>query len=156
MMGDDCSMREAVLANASALTPELNDHVANCPTCKAALSAHRWMNTLSAETLVPTLPDPGRIWLKATLLRARASAEEATRPIDIVQRITYTLLVAAWVGAGMWQLPHLVSWFHRIRTQQFVTSAASTMPFSPEMFLVFAGLVLVTITMSIHALLQQE
>jgi len=152
----DCPMEHAVLEHATELDPALRQHVATCETCGQALETNEWMKRLAATTAPADFPDPARIWLKATLLRARTTADEVARPIDLVQKVSYASVVAAWAATAVWQFPHLLSWIDRVRSQALVVGSTPVIHFSPNLFWIFSGLTLVTIALSVHAVLQED
>ena len=86
--------------------PGLREHAASCPACREVALVTGAFATLARDSSGQGgLPDARQIWWRAQWLRSRATAERATRPIVLYQRVAAaaTLLALGVFGALDWR-----------------------------------------------------
>lgn len=115
-MKKDCPFESDVLKGLTGggLTPELETHVKNCPSCGEATAVHDWMNRFQAvasdkAVVNKRLPDAETIWRKAQAVRSvpvvdKELEKKAMRPLRFMHRAAYWF--TAFV-AGYFILTHI-------------------------------------------------
>ena len=109
----DCVHERAVhrALKSDTWTPELLDHVADCPGCADLMLVARFFqqsDALSGSEV--RLPDPSFIWWRAQMKARAAAADRATRIISFVQHaaIASGALLAVLAVVRLW--PRWKSW----------------------------------------------
>jgi hypothetical protein len=91
-----CPQLNAVSSAAGGALPvELERHAADCPECADALLVQSFLGAGAARMVPEALPDAGSVYWRARLRARLDRAERATRPIAVLDRVTYA------VGAGV-------------------------------------------------------
>jgi hypothetical protein len=78
------------------LNAELARHASSCAICADTLAVSELLQSDRSATHV--LPDPDFLWWKAHLATKQMALERATRPIDLVRKVSYLGLAVA----GVW------------------------------------------------------
>jgi hypothetical protein len=107
-----CSYEDAVVATALAgpdasPTPELQAHLAGCPSCREVHGLVSVLHEDRADTLAQVqVPSAGLVWWKATLRSRHEDAARATRPITVVAALTAACLVGLLASVS-----GLIAWY---------------------------------------------
>jgi hypothetical protein len=132
--------------------PALREHVATCATCREALEAFDFMQTLAAD--VPDvdhrLPDAGRIWWRAQLVRRWQTERRVARQLDRVYPVQAAIFAAAVVLAVLLSWPVVERWVARTELGGATLLAASLVPAGMLTSLI-GGAVLVALVMVVMA-----
>jgi hypothetical protein len=104
-----CPMEETILAatRSEGFTDEVSRHLSTCRSCSDAVTVDRLFQLESrALPELDRLPDPRRIWLRARQQRLAQAAQQATRPIRMVEKLAMgTGAAGLAVGTAMaWPL----------------------------------------------------
>jgi hypothetical protein len=130
---------------------------------EAAVSAliDPWMSQFAAlPDREHLLPDPSVVWLKAQLLRDRAIAERATRPMNSIQLASYLIVAACWAAVLRWKWPVIDVWMHRLSPGRMVLGASADAAASASVSFAFVTALIVlaslTIAVALHTILAEE
>jgi hypothetical protein len=110
MTSTSCPHEEAVTAAARSgdWSPELQAHRDGCLTCAELTLVVAALATDADELagIEAPLPDPGPIWLRASLATRERNFQRATRAIVWVQRATIAVAIAVGLAfvPGLWNL----------------------------------------------------
>ena len=145
MSDHSCPFENAVAAaaNSGVWTPELRGHRDGCMTC-AELTLVAAALAEDADELLGLsrpLPDPGIIWLRASIAKRENDFRRATRAIAWVQRAT----IAAVLAVGLTFAPGVWTRIKAVVGSLDLGSAAADLPRaagSPTLVLVTSLLVL--------------
>lgn len=134
MRSDQCAHEDAVAraAGNGRWDGELADHRDRCPICAevalvaAALAADA--DEFSAHA--PPPPDPGLIWLRASLAARERQVKKATRVISVVQKtaLVCTVSVALWFVPAVWR--SLTEAISRVDVEPAVLTGSAGFPIS--------------------------
>ena len=80
----------------------LKTHVANCPVCREIVQTSRWMQALAQRSEKDMLlPDAGLLWWKAHLSQIHAHAEQAQKPLVVVEVISEAAIALAAIALAL-------------------------------------------------------
>jgi len=122
--------QEVVTAlEAGSWSAALRQHVRTCQACADQLLVAEALAIAVAEERPDTsLPDPGRIWLRARLAERSAARARATRLITVVEWLAAATGVAVSVAALAWAWPSLRSWLGLLGSVKQVAQAGAANP----------------------------
>ena len=126
---------------------------------EAAVST--WMSRFAAmPDREHLLPDPSVVWLKAQLLRDRAIADRATRPMNSIQLASYLVVAACWAAVLTWKWPVIDLWMHRLTPGRLVLGASADGAASASIPFAFVTALIVlaslTIAVALHTIMAEE
>ena len=134
----------------------LREHVRTCADCSAAASVSPWMDRLGrTDERQHKLPDPSVVWLKSQILRGSMVAERASRPVTIVQIISYVGVAASWAAFLTWKWPAVQRWISGWSPQDIASHAAAG-PVSLGVLVSFFVLSSVTVMLALHTIIAEE
>jgi hypothetical protein len=106
-----CPQLDAVLSAAGgALPDELGRHAAGCPECADALLVQGFLVAGAARMVPVALPDAGAVYWRARLRERLHRAERATRPIAVLDRVSYALAAAVLAALALSQGRSALDW----------------------------------------------
>ena len=80
----------------------LKSHVAECASCRELVQTTRWMQTLAQRSETDMLmPDAGLLWWKAHLAQIHAHAEQAQKPLVVVEVISEAAIALAPIALAL-------------------------------------------------------
>lgn len=159
-MSERCAQESHVTRSYSEGNPSesLRAHVATCDDCSAAAAIAPFMSSFSRTADRQwRLPDPSVIWLKAQLLRGNVMADRVSRPLNILQMLTYVIVAGGWAAVLTWKWSSVQQWLLSLTPQSMVggvagAESAVSIPF----VLVVAGLASLTGMLALHTILAEE
>jgi hypothetical protein len=157
-VSDVCRFERDTIASAESgqWTDVLREHVRTCADCAAAASVSAWMDRLGrTDERQHKLPDPSVVWLKSQILRGSMVAERASRPVTILQIISYVGVAAAWAGFLSWKWPSIQRWISGWSPHD-IASHATAGPISLGMLASFFVLSSVTVMLALHTIIAEE
>ena len=84
--------------------PDHREFVASCEECSAAAVVDPWMKRFaSVSDREHILPHPSIVWLKAQVMRNTAEVARASRPMTVVQWMSYLVVAAGWAALLTWK-----------------------------------------------------
>lgn len=103
-------------------TAALRAHVAQCAGCSDEALVTGVLGTWAAQGVTEPLPDSSRVWWAAQVAARHAAAEQAMRPIRLVERAA-GVVVAGLALAGMRWAPDLDSFSPLLRIPSLAADA---------------------------------
>jgi hypothetical protein len=97
-------------ATAGSWEPALRAHLEQCPPCAEVALVAGFMNATEAGTAGVHLPDAELVWWKAQLRARRAAAEQATRPIALVEKVACAGGGLALIAVLAFLWPYVQAW----------------------------------------------
>jgi hypothetical protein len=138
-------------------TESLRTHVSECADCAAAAAAAPWMTRFSRTSAHEhRLPDPSIIWLKAQLMQGTADAARATRPMTIVQLVSYVIVASGWAGLLTWKWNAVQTWIGSFTPRGFAHAAVRPESLSLSFFAVVFILASTTVMLALHTILAED
>lgn len=152
---NECRFERDVIAGR--WTDSLRAHVAQCADCEAAMLAAPYMKELaSVDMREHPLPDPQVVWLKAQLLRNLRGVERASRPLKVVQAVSYVVVAAAWTTVLAWKWAAIQALLHSFSPERFVQNAGQAASLSMTFFAVIFILSSITIGLALHTMIAED
>ena len=152
--------RESEIVRAAAQdrwTEELRAHLTECEDCMQAAITAPWMERFSRiSDREHILPDPSIVWLKAKLLQSSADVSRASRPLDIVQLIAYTVVAGGWAALLTWRWDAVKAWIGAFTPTSIVTNAARAESLSMSFFALLFVLASFTVMLALHTIMAEE
>jgi len=158
-MSESCRFESDVLRASSEdrWTESLRRHLTECDECIATASVAPWMGRFARiGDREHILPDPQIVWLKAQLLQGSIDVARISRPMNIVQMVSYLVVAGGWAALLTWKWELVEKWmtgFTPTGIMQNVTRAEA-LPIT------FLALVLIlatmTVTLALHTILAEE
>jgi hypothetical protein len=132
----------------------LRRHLAECDDCAMTASIAPWMTSFARlGDREHRLPDPSIVWLKAKLMQGTAEASRATRPLTIIQMVSYLVVAGGWASVLMWKWDAIEKWIHGLTPTGVISNTAS-------LSLSFFGIVFVlasmTVMLALHTILAED
>lgn len=135
----------------------LRRHLAECDECVATAAVAPWMTSFARiSDRQHRLPDPAIVWLKAKMLQSSAEATRATRPMTVVQIISYVVVAAGWAAVLTWKWEALQSWLRSFTPTGVITASANAQALSPSIFATVLVLVSMTVMLALHTIMAEE
>ena len=138
-------------------TDSLRSHLGECDDCVAAASAAPWMTRfarISDRTRV--LPDPQVVWLKAKLLQGVVDVDRVSRPMNIVQLVSYLAVAAGWAAMLTWKWDVVEAWMHGLTPAGIVENVAGGQSLSMAFFALLFVLGSMTVMVAMHTIMAEE
>ncbi len=158
-MTESCRLEPAILraSGEDRWTGALRRHLTECDDCVEAVSAAPWMTRFARigdrEHL---LPDPQIVWLKAQLLQGTADVARVSRPMNLVQLLSYLVVAGGWAALLTWKWALVETWlagFTPTGLMQNVTRGESLSMSFLAFMLVLATM---TVSLALHTILAEE
>lgn len=156
-MNEPCRFEREVVAGR--MTDALRAHLADCLDCAAAASVAPWMQRFAGfSDREHILPNPAVLWLKAQLLRSSADAARISRPITIVQLLSYAVIAAGWAALLTWKWDVIEVWLRGMTPSGIVANASSassaslSFPFMAMIFMLGSA----TAMLALHTIVADE
>lgn len=157
-MSDICRYEHEMVAAAESgqWTDELREHARTCADCAAAVSVSAWMDLLGrTDERQHKLPDPSVVWLKSQILRGSMVVERASRPITLLQIISYVGVAGAWAAFLSVKWASIQRWITGWSPQDIASHAAAG-PVSLSVLAAFFVLSSITVMLALHTILAEE
>jgi len=157
-VSDICRYERDMVAAAESgqWTDELREHARTCADCAAAASVSAWMNLLGrTDERQHKLPDPSIVWLKSQILRGSMVAERASRPVTLLQIISYVGVAGAWAAFLSVKWPSIQGWISGWSPHDIASHAAAG-PVSLSVLAAFFVLSSITVMLALHTILAEE
>ena len=155
----NCEREPAVLkaVESGEWSKGLPAHAKTCEVCSdALLVAHYLQSQAQAAQAEAPLPDAGLIWWKAQLQAKRAAAERATRPIVILEKISYAVGAVGIAVLLVWFWPQIANWTGMFKLV-WAQAASLGMPLQPSTYLLAGGgLILFAFVFFLYAVWAEE
>jgi hypothetical protein len=139
-------------------TAALREHLAGCDDCIAAASIAPWMHRFAAIVdREHRLPDASIVFLKAKLLQGSADLRRASRPMDIVQMISYLVVAGGWASLLTWKWKAVEAWLHGFTpTSILLQNTTRTESLSMSFFALVLVLASITVMLALHTIMAEE
>jgi hypothetical protein len=149
--------REILAAASEGWSEKESAHAAGCVECATAAQVDPWMKRFARINLrEQVLPDPSLVWLKANLLRGNEQAVRATRPLDVVQLLSYLIVAGGWASLLTLRWDTIREWMASLTPSAIMHHAGS----APSLSLSFVTIVFVlssmTVMLAMHTILAEE
>ncbi|HEX7707539.1 MAG TPA: hypothetical protein VF701_13875 [Thermoanaerobaculia bacterium] len=149
--------REILTAASEEWSEQQIAHVAECVECAAAAQAGPWMKGFARINLREhVLPDPTLVWLKANLLRGNVQATRATRPLDVVQMLSYLIVAAGWAAVLTLRWDSIREWMVSLTPAAIVQQAGSAPSLSLSFITIVFVLASMTVMLAMHTILVED
>ena len=138
----NCERESAVLkaAESGQWSKGLRAHAQACEVCSdALLVTHYLQSQAQAAQAEAPLPDAGLIWWKAQLQAKRAAAERATRPIVILEKISYAVGAVGIAVLLVWFWPQIANWAGMFKLVWAQSSSLGMPLLQPSAYLLAGG-----------------
>ncbi len=158
-MSEACRFEPQVLraAQEDRWTDALRTHVSWCDDCVAAMSVAPWMGQFARMSdREHILPDPSIIWLKAKLLQSATEANRATRPLSVMQMVSYAIVAAGWAVVLLWKWESIEAWLYSFTPGGMVESVSGAQSLSMSFFGIVFALASMTVMLAMHTILAEE
>jgi hypothetical protein len=150
-----CRFEQDVIAGR--WTDSLRGHVAQCADCEATMLVAPQMKELaSVDMREHPLPDPQVVWLKAQLLRNTVAAERGSRPLKIVQMISYVVVAGGWTAVLAWKWIAIQAVIHSMTPASLLQNAGQAASLSVTFFALVFVLSSITIGVALHTILAED
>ena len=116
---------EVVKATRTGFWPEtLRSHTEGCEACSEALLVSQFLNEETADAITEAqatspLPEAGLVWWKAQLRARQEAVRRASRPVAIVEALSYTIAVVTAGALLVWAWPQVQGWATLFRVAGF-------------------------------------
>ena len=138
-------------------TDALREHVQTCSDCSAAALAAPFMTRFARiDERRGKLPDPNVVWLKAQLLGSTAAAQRATRPLNILQMISYVIVAGGWASVLTWKWSDLQRWLLGFTPLQMAQNMTHSATMSSTFLLTVFVLATMTVGLAFHTIRAEE
>jgi hypothetical protein len=135
----------------------LRRHLAECDDCATTAAVAPWMTTFARiGDREHRLPDPSIVWLKARLLQGSAEAARATRPLTIVQIVSYMVVAGGWAAVLTWKWNALQTWLHSLTPTGLISNSANAQSLSLSFFALVIVLASMTVMLALHTIMAEE
>ena len=132
-------------------------HIAECDDCAATAAVAPWMTKFARiGDREHRLPDPSIVWLKAKLLQGNAEAARATRPLTIVQIVSYLVVAGGWAGVLTWKWEALQAWLHSFTPSGVIDASTNAQALSMSFFAMLIVLASMTVMLALHTIMAEE
>ena len=158
-MNGACRYESEVVRAAAAdrWTDALRAHLDECDDCTNAAMVAPWMDRFSRiSDREHILPDPAIVWLKAKLLQGSADASRASRPLDVIQLVAYTIIAGGWAALLMWRWDAIKVWLGCLTPAAVVNTGARAESLSMSFFAMLFVLASFTVMLALHTMLAEE
>jgi hypothetical protein len=162
-MSEACRFEAEVLraAEENRWTDQLRHHVADCDDCNAAAMVAPWVDQFAKlDDREHILPDPALVYLKARLLSGAVDVSRVSRPMNILQLVSYTVIAAGWAALMTWKWGAIQLWLRGMTPSGIVGGAAGTEASITSLSLSFFALVFMlgsaTVMLALHTILNEE
>lgn len=138
-------------------TDALRRHLLECDDCVAAAAVAPWMGSFSrVSDREHILPDPQIVWLKAKLLGASADAARVSRPMNIVQLVSYLAVAGGWAALLMWKWDVAEAWMRGLTPTAIVENVAAGQSLSMSFVALLFVLASTTVMLAMHTIMAEE
>ncbi len=142
-------------ANDDRWTENLRRHLAECDDCGAAVAP--WMTRFAKiSDREHPLPDPQIVWLKAQVLQGVADAARVTRPMTVVQMVSYLVVAGGWAALMTWKWDAVAMWLRGFTPTGLVQNVAAGQSLSMSFFAFVFILASMTATLALHTIMAEE
>ena len=158
-MSEACRFEPQILhaAQEDRWTEALRAHLGECDHCVAAMSVAPLMGRFARMgDREHMLPDPSIVWLKAKLLQSTTEVNRASRPLNLMQMVAYTIVAAGWTTVLLWKWEAIERWLNSFTPSGMVASAARAETLSLSFFAVVFVLASMTVMLAMHTILAEE
>jgi hypothetical protein len=158
-MSEGCRFEADVLraAREDRWTDSLRRHLTECDDCVATASVAPWMHRFSRiSDREHILPDPQIVWLKAQLLQSGAEVARASRPMNIVQLVSYLVVAGGWAALLTWKWDAVSAWIRGLTPSGIVQNVARAESLSMSFFSLVFVLASITVMLALHTILAEE
>jgi hypothetical protein len=158
-MTDVCRFEPDVLRASSEdrWTESLRLHLTECDDCVEAAAAAPWLTRFAKmgdrEHL---LPDPQIVWLKAQLLQGTSDVARLSRPINLVQLVSYLVVAGGWAALLTWKWSLVEAWLTRLTPTGIMQNVARGETLSISFVTFMLILATMTVTLALHSILAEE
>jgi len=158
-MSEGCRFEADVLraAQDDRWTESLRHHLTACDDCVATASVAPWMHRFSRiSDREHILPDPQIVWLKAQLLQSSADVARVSRPMNIVQLVSYLVVAGGWTALLTWKWDAVSAWMRSLTPTGIVENMAGAGSLSMSFFALVFVLASITVMLALHTILAEE
>lgn len=160
-MSEACRFEAEVLhaAEQNRWTDELRGHVADCDDCSAAAMVAPWIDQFAKlDDREHILPDPALVYLKARLLSGTNDVSRVSRPMNVLQLISYAVIAAGWAALMTWKWEAVQAWLRGMTPGGIVAGAGdgSITSLSLSFFALVLMLGSATVMLALHTILNEE
>jgi hypothetical protein len=158
-MSEGCRFEADVLraAQDDRWTDTLRRHLTECDDCVATASVAPWMTRFARiSDREHILPDPQIVWLKARLLQGSADVARVSRPMNVLQFLSYLVVAGGWAALLTWKWDAVQSWMKGLTPTGMVQNLATGQSLSMSFFALLVVLATMTVTLALHTILAEE
>jgi hypothetical protein len=145
MRGVTCDQEHSIVKAVASdeWTPQLQEHVEGCASCRDVVVVSRALRELAAASKPARLPPAAYVWWKSRLRRRRAVQRRVSRLISITQTATVAIAV---IGLAVWSIWNWFEVSESIKTSLMSFSIWSSSSLaSSGVLLVYLSLVLLLV-----------
>ncbi|HYC91241.1 MAG TPA: hypothetical protein VEO54_18620 [Thermoanaerobaculia bacterium] len=132
-------------------------HLHECDDCVAAAAVAPWMSRFAkiGDREHP-LPDPQIVWLKAKVLQGTVDAARVSRPMTVVQLVSYLVVAGGWAAVLTWKWDAVAAWLRGFTPTGLVQNVVSGESLSMSFFALVFILASMTVMLAMHTILAEE
>ncbi len=152
-----CRFESDVLQAEGQWSDALRRHLLECDDCVAAAAVAPWMTRFAKiSDREHPLPDPQIVWLKAQVLQGVADAARVTRPMTVVQMVSYLVVAGGWAALMTWKWDAVAMWLRGFTPTGLVQNVAAGQSLSMSFFAFVFILASMTATLALHTIMAEE
>ena len=138
-------------------TDQVRRHLLECEDCVATASIAPWMTRFAriSDRQHP-LPDPQIVFLKAKLLQSTADAARVSRPITVIQMVSYLVVAGGWAALLTWKWDAVATWLRGFTPTGLVQNVAGGASLSMSFFAFVFVLASMTVMLALHTIMAEE
>jgi hypothetical protein len=132
-------------------------HLLECDDCVAAAAVAPWMSRFAkVSDREHPLPDPQLVWLKAKVLQGTVDAARVSRPMTVVQLVSYLVVAGGWAAVLTWKWDAVAAWLRGFTPTGLVQNVARGESLSMSFFAFVFILASMTVMLAMHTILAEE
>jgi len=139
-------------------TTLLREHLTECDDCIAAASVAPWMRRFAhTGDREHRLPDPSIVYLKAKLVQGGRDVRRVSRPMDVVQMLSYLIVAGGWASLLTWKWKAVELWIRSFTPSGILLQqSARTDSLSMSFFAMVLVLASITVMLALHTIMAEE